>query len=67
MKNPPQRRLQPLAQVLQAHRRNPGDPDMVFDPCIAAASLPLHGRILRGYHAMIVPRPDPAGSPCGRV
>src|SRR5215218_6255518 len=56
MEAPPQQRLKARSQLLQLHRL--GHPALVhatFDPCIAVASLPLHGRQVTGYDDMIAP------------
>ena len=49
VENPPQPRLKSGSQLLQLHRhRSPEVPDIAFDPCLAAAGLPIHGGILEG-------------------
>jgi hypothetical protein len=55
MKDPPQRRFKSLSQLLQVHcQPDFGNPDMLFDPCVAAASLPIHSTDLEGITIMIV-------------
>ena len=64
METPPQRRLERSVAVLQVHRRRFPISAILFDPCVASAGLPLHGKFT-GYHEMIVwphSRTGPPGS-----
>jgi hypothetical protein len=66
VKKPPQQRLKALSQVLQRHRHPTLEqPDIPFDPCVAAASLSLHSKVSQGIHAMVVRRRYPKGNRSG--
>src|SRR3954451_5667692 len=68
MQTPPQQRLQARSQVLQIHRLGyPALMQAAFDPCIAVASLPLHGREVTGYDDMMAPWLTDSGRLIGRM
>jgi hypothetical protein len=63
METPPQQRLEPLSQGLKIHRALiPAFPQIVIDPCIAQARLPLPFQDT-GYHDMpwLTGSPRPLG------